>query len=149
MRQPHDPGPEALRLSLILRKRTLSSGLRHICCRCCCMKTAGLIDAMPIPASPAPIPAASAIGGIVPGICTPDGDGRFWSARRERRIAVVAMSTTVSPESAAAGATKRARSRSMVMRLHTEEGDAGVGCARLRMCSRVQSRGELMASHMC
>ena len=39
----------------------------------------------------------------IPGI-----DGRSWSARRERRSADEAKPTTVSPESAAAGATKRA-----------------------------------------
>ena len=39
----------------------------------------------------------------IPGI-----DGKSWSARRERRSAVEAKPTTVSPESAAAGATKRA-----------------------------------------
>ena len=51
----------------------------------------------------------------------PGIDGRSWSARRERRSAVEAKPTTVSPESAAAGATiTRARSRSMAVCLRTE-----------------------------
>lgn len=41
----------------------------------------------------------------MPDMSIPGMDGRFWSARRERRSAVD-KTTTVSPESAAAGASR-------------------------------------------
>ena len=42
----------------------------------------------------------------MPDMSMPGMDGRSWSARRERRSAVEAKPTTVSPESAAAGASR-------------------------------------------